>query len=74
MAPLHAMNPQRARFVRDAICRCYQYAVQTNLVCIVCFCKHCTKNRQTPLEMPLNDLSSALFAMLPLQCTAATYL
>jgi len=28
MAPLHAMNPQRARFVRDAICRCYQLDMQ----------------------------------------------
>ena len=24
LAPLHAMNPLRARFVRDAVCRCYQ--------------------------------------------------
>ena len=26
MAPLHAMNPLRARFVRDAVCRCFQCA------------------------------------------------
>ena len=26
MAPLHAMNPLRARFTRDAICRCFQCA------------------------------------------------
>lgn len=28
MAPLHAMNPLRARYVRNAVCRCYQLDAQ----------------------------------------------